>query len=46
MSTRSIDNLYPGVMRVAVRLSLSPGANIFEIGVGSLTPYQVEIDGN
>jgi len=46
VSTTSVDNLYPGVMRVAVRLSLSPGANIFEITVGSLTPFQVEIDGN
>jgi hypothetical protein len=46
LSTVSIDNLYPGVMRVGVRLSLTPGPNIFEITVGSLTPVDIEIDGN
>jgi hypothetical protein len=46
LSTVSIDNLYPGVMRVGVRLSLKPGPNIFEITVGNLTPYDVEVDGN
>ena len=46
VSTTSIDNLYPGVMRVAVRLSTTPGANIFEITVGNLKPFDVEIDGN
>jgi minor extracellular serine protease Vpr len=46
LSTVSIDNLYPGVMRVGVRLSLTPGPNIFEITVGNLAPYDIEVDGN
>jgi minor extracellular serine protease Vpr len=44
--TISIDNQFPGVMRVSVRLSTSPGANIFQIAVGNLTPFEIEIDGN
>jgi hypothetical protein len=46
INTVSIDNVYPGVMRVAVQLSRTAGANIFEITVGSLTPFDVEVDGN
>ena len=46
VSTVSIDNQFPGVMRVAVVLSRTPGPNIFEITVGSLMPYDVEIDSN
>jgi hypothetical protein len=33
-------------MRVAVLLSRTPGANIFEITVGNLQPYDIEVDGN
>jgi minor extracellular serine protease Vpr len=46
LSTVSIDNQFPGVMRVGVRLSASRGANIFEITVGNLQPFDIEIDGN
>jgi minor extracellular serine protease Vpr len=46
INTVSIDNLYPGVMRVGVTLSRTAGANIFEITVGNLTPFDVEVDGN
>jgi hypothetical protein len=46
INTVSIDNVYPGVMRVGVQLSRTAGANIFEITVGNLTPFDVEVDGN
>jgi len=46
INTVSIDNLYPGVMRVGVMLSRTAGANIFEITVGNLAPFEVEVDGN
>jgi minor extracellular serine protease Vpr len=46
INTVSIDNQLPGVMRVGVTLSRTAGANIFEITVGNLQPYDVEVDGN
>jgi minor extracellular serine protease Vpr len=46
VSTVSIDNIYPGVMRVSVQLSRTAGPNLFAITVGNLMPYEVEVDGN
>ena len=46
LSTTSVDNEFPGVFRVAVRLGARVGVNIFEITVGNLQPFDIEIDGN
>jgi hypothetical protein len=42
----SIDSQTPGAFSVTVRLGPRVGANIFEITVGNLKPFDIEIDGN
>jgi hypothetical protein len=45
-SVVSIDSQIPGDFRVAVRLGPKAGANIFEVTVGNVQPFDIEIDGN
>jgi hypothetical protein len=45
-SVVSIDSEIPGAFSVAVRLGAKVGANIFEVTVGNVQPFDIEIDGN
>jgi minor extracellular serine protease Vpr len=42
----SIDNEVPGAFSVTVRLGPKIGANLFEVTVGAVQPFDIEIDGN
>lgn len=42
----SIDSQIPGAFSVTVRLGAKAGPNVFEITVGDLKPFDIEIDGN
>jgi minor extracellular serine protease Vpr len=46
VNTVSIDNEIPGAFSVTVRLGTKVGPNIFEVTVGNVQPFDIEIDGN
>ncbi len=45
-SVVSIDSEIPGAFSVTVRLGPKAGANIYEVTVGNVQPFDIEIDGN